>query len=94
MEPLRENKLFDIRLFGAARSRAGSQNLKFQITSLLSSRFGIFTRSQGRWYAIFEPSPGGPHIIFGSVVSSQPARPAALGCVGLIKKPGWLFGLL
>jgi hypothetical protein len=28
-----------------------------------------------------------------SVVSSQPARPAALGCVGLIKKPGWLFGL-
>jgi hypothetical protein len=29
-----------------------------------------------------------------SVVSSQPARPAALGCVGLIKKPGWLFGLL
>jgi hypothetical protein len=41
MEPLRENKLFDIRLFGAARSRAGSQNLKFQITSLLSSRFGI-----------------------------------------------------
>jgi hypothetical protein len=40
MEPLRENKLFDIRLFGAARSRAESQNLKFQITSLLSSRFG------------------------------------------------------
>jgi hypothetical protein len=26
-----------------------------------------------------------------SVVSSQPARPAASGCVGLIKKPGWLF---
>jgi hypothetical protein len=41
MDPLRENKLFDIRLFGAARSRAGSQNLRFQKTSLLSSRFGI-----------------------------------------------------
>jgi hypothetical protein len=41
MEPFRENQLLDIRLIGSARSRAGSQNLKFQKTSLLSSRFGM-----------------------------------------------------
>jgi hypothetical protein len=29
------------------------------------SPYVIFTRSQGRWYAIFEPSPGGPYVIFG-----------------------------
>jgi hypothetical protein len=29
-----------------------------------------------------------------SVLNSQPARPAALGGCGLIKKPGWLFRLI
>jgi hypothetical protein len=35
-------------------------------------------------------SQNGPDPAPSSVVISQPARPAALGCVGLIKKPDCL----
>jgi hypothetical protein len=41
MESLRENKLFDIRLIGAARSGAGSLFSTHEKSALLSSRFGI-----------------------------------------------------
>jgi hypothetical protein len=40
MGSLRENKLFDIRLFGSARSGAGSLFSTHKKTALLSSRFG------------------------------------------------------
>jgi hypothetical protein len=41
MESLREDKLFDIRLIGAARSGAGSLFSTHEKTALLSSRFDI-----------------------------------------------------